>query len=127
MSCDWNVYCLNCREKHFFEDANHQDKLMWLLVRAAKEIAGLKELCENGDVRIETSFGGVDAEWFAKHAGHRLCPISEYGDLQLEQPCTLCGKASRELRLVTFSWEHLACPDCRASADAWLDSRRSKP
>jgi len=84
MSTDWNVHCVDCKSTHVFNDANHQDTLMALLCKHADAIADLAPLLREGagqDIAIKTYWGDVDADWFARHRGHKLVPISEYGDL----------------------------------------------
>lgn len=84
MSCDWNVKCVDCDSVHPFCDANHRVDLMHSLIRHAAAVAALDPLMQESTVAVlelRTSFGVVDTAWFAEHAGHRLAPVSEYGDL----------------------------------------------
>ncbi len=81
MSTDWNVKCLDCNTEHHFNGANHQDELMAQLCKHANAIADIAPLLLNSDVTLETLWGQVDAAWFARHKGHTLAPINEYGDL----------------------------------------------
>ena len=83
MSTDWNVHCLDCKETHTFDDANHMDTTMSALCKHAQAIAALAPLLLScGTVILEVEHHGrIDAAWFAKHLGHRLVPISEYGDI----------------------------------------------
>lgn len=83
MSTDWNVHCVDCNDTLGFNDANHQDELMALLCKHGDAIAALADLMRDGrfDVKLETYYGAIDADWFATHKGHKLVPISEYGDL----------------------------------------------
>jgi hypothetical protein len=84
MSIDWNVHCLDCKATHKFEDANHQDHLMALLCKHADAIADLADLvveAGENDIELKTWWGRVDVQWFKTHRGHRLVPISEYGEL----------------------------------------------
>lgn len=46
MSTDWNVHCRTCKDTHSFDDANHQEELMWLLIDHASAIASLVPLLE---------------------------------------------------------------------------------
>ena len=83
MSTDWNVHCLDCKETHTFCDANHMDAEMATLCKHAAAIAALAPLMAESDY-LEFRLGSrgeIDTTWFAKHAGHRLVPISEYGDI----------------------------------------------
>jgi hypothetical protein len=81
MSTDWHVYCRTCGDTHSFDDANHQEKLMWLLIDHASAIAGLTSLIEEsaGDLVLKCYYGEVSPKWFKDHLGHDLIPISEYG------------------------------------------------
>jgi hypothetical protein len=85
MSTDWNVHCRTCTDTHSFDDANHQEELMWLLIDHASAIAALAPLMEadrNLVVQFKAGrYGGIDTKWFANHLGHDLVPISEYGDI----------------------------------------------
>lgn len=88
MSTDWNVHCVDCNDTHRFNDANHMDDLMWTLCKHADVIAGLAPLLASNrdDVELRTYWGRIDADWFAQHKGHKLVPISEYGDLATQCP-----------------------------------------
>ena len=84
MSTDWNVHCVDCNDTLRFDDANHQDQLMQLLCTHADAIASLAPLfveATGQDLELRTFWGRVDPAWFLRHRGHRLVPISEYGDL----------------------------------------------
>lgn len=114
MSEDWNVHCLDCNETEHFNDANHRDDLMAALCRHAKAIAALAPLFKDpgnwlGALEFRTSWGPVDVDWFVKHAGHRLVPISEYGGFMDQCPeyvdC-VCGRSQR----CTLQPEH--APPC---------------
>lgn len=101
MSTYWHVHCLDCKDTNKFSNANHQEELMAALCKHADAIAGLAGLMSESlisNIDLTTSYGQVDVDWFAKHRGHRLCPINEYGAL-LNQ-CTeyvncACGSRSR--------------------------------
>ena len=83
MSTDWNVHCRTCKDTHGFDDANHQESLMWLLVDQAPAIAALAPLMDadsNDSVELKCYYGRIDPQWFRAHLGHDLVPISEYGD-----------------------------------------------
>lgn len=85
MSCDYFVFCRTCKERHSFNDANHQDKLMHALVRHASAIAALVPLMNEdptwGGIELRTSYGRLDPTWFAHHQEHELCVIDEYGKI----------------------------------------------
>lgn len=103
MSCDWHIKCLDCDDSHYFVDANHMDLEMAAVVRHAPLIAALLPLAEDVNqcpcgclvLRLGDERHTLDIHWFAKHAGHRLTPINEYGHL-LEQCTTYvkCGCGS---------------------------------
>lgn len=100
MSTDWNVHCLDCNETHGFDDANHMDDTMASLCKHAAAIAALAPLlAAAGAVRLEVEYHGrIDAAWFARHLGHRLVPISEYGDVLgqcAEYVACECGNTRR--------------------------------
>lgn len=102
MSCDWHIRCVTCGDTHRFDDANHMDEAMSALIRHRDAIAALVPLLREPHVDIVFSLGlgnrcdewRIDPAWFAKHAGHELRPIDEYGCL-LGQ----CG-------------EHVRCGEC---------------
>ncbi len=83
MSEDWNIYCCTCKETYSFDDANHKEKFMWLLIDHAPAIAGLAPLfADQGieDLTFGCYYGRIEPEWFQEHLGHELVPISEYGN-----------------------------------------------
>lgn len=105
MSCDWNVHCVDCKDTHYFNDANHEDKLMAALCKHADAIAGLVDLVKTDDVQLGTLWGRVDPGWFARHRGHKLVPINEYGDLLTQcAEFVKCGCGS--MRRCTKDAEH---------------------
>lgn len=82
MSTDWNVYCVDCKDEHRFDDANHQDALMLYICNNAEAIAALDDLVQlDSSIELKTYYGRIDTSWFRKHLGHQLLPRSEYGDL----------------------------------------------
>jgi hypothetical protein len=92
VSTDWNIRCVDCGDTHHFNDANHQNRLMLDILSHQEAIAAIAPLLRTGDVELETFYGNIDAAWFAKHLGHNLLPIDEYGRL-LDQ-CHECAKCS---------------------------------
>jgi hypothetical protein len=99
MSTDWNVHCVDCKDTHTFDDANHQDTLMALLCKHADAIATIAPLlAADGCIEFRTMWGRIDPAWFAQHKGHKLVPISEYGDLLTqcaEYVTCSCGSTRR--------------------------------
>ena len=82
MSTDWHVHCVDCNVSHTFDDANHQDRLMLLLIKHADAIASLAALqSEDRSIELRTLWGQIEANWFLNHRGHTLMPIDEYGRL----------------------------------------------
>ena len=82
MSTDWNVHCVDCNDTHWFNDANHQDRMMSLLIKHADAISALVELVQqDGCIELSTLWGRIDPAWFHRHKGHILKPIDEYGRL----------------------------------------------
>lgn len=112
MSTDWNVHCVDCNSTSRFQDANHQDELMAHLCKHAAAIAGLADLQKDAgstNVELRTYYGLVDVSWFLEHRGHRLVPISEYGDLLtqcIEYVRCVCGSMRRCTRDSGHDGEH---------------------
>lgn len=100
MSTDYHVFCVDCQSRHDFNDSNHQAPLMRRLIAHAPAIAALAPLLEatGGDLSLGTSYGQVDASWFAAHAGHELRVIDEYGKLD--------GGCVRRVRCPSCPSEH---------------------
>ncbi len=84
MSCDWDIHCLTCKESHGFNDFNHAEEFMWLLIKHRKTIGNLAVLLNDPRaVNMELtawSRVNIDTAWFDEHKDHKLWPISEYGD-----------------------------------------------
>ena len=101
MSCDWDIKCVDCNEKHGFEDMNHDEPLMLVIIRHADAIAALHMLVSDRDAyTVELAAGRgrrVNITFFKKHQGHNLRPVDEYGRLS--------GNCS----------ERVDCPTCGAS------------
>lgn len=102
MSTDWNIRCRDCDEVHGFDDANHREDLMAVLIEHAAAIAALAPLLKAtssiaSDVELRTPWGAVDVDWFAKHLGHRLVPHDEYG------------------RDLGQCWKSVPCSECKCS------------
>lgn len=102
MSTAWDIRCVDCESIHGFDDANHRDREMFVICKHASAIAALVALADElGDaLRLQLdSYGDIDLHWFAKHAGHRLEPISEYGD-----PIRQCPEMVRYSNLIDHPW-----------------------
>lgn len=100
MSCDYYVYCRACDERHDFNDANHRDRLMAHLIQHAAAIATLAPALdgyEGSNLTLGTSYGRVDCAWFARHLGHDLVAVDEYG--RVSDRCNrrvTCGECRSE-------------------------------
>lgn len=94
MSCDWNVHCVDCKDTHHFNDANHLQDLMLHLIAHRHLLEVVAPLFEDVPcpalIEIHTSWGYIDASWFLAHRGHHLVARSEYGDV-IEPPPQLSG------------------------------------
>lgn len=100
MSTDWNVHCLDCADTHGFNDANWCDADMAVICKHAAAIANLAPLLSETTMMItlHTAYGRIEPSWFAKHAGHRLVPINEYGHFMeqcAEYVTCACGSNQR--------------------------------
>ncbi len=99
MSCDWNVHCVTCRDTEgVIYDANHAEPDIWELIRVAPALAAigvasdeLAPLSSTLERLLRLERDGVAfrnlAQWFARHQGHELVPIDEYG-----RTSTDCGE-----------------------------------
>jgi hypothetical protein len=93
VSTDWNIRCTLCGETHSFNDANHAVELMRGIIAIARGLAALGHaMAKSGfpypySLDVTTSYGSINPAWFAKHDGHPLVPISEYGEID-----GTCGK-----------------------------------
>lgn len=111
MSTDWHVHCLDCKDTHRFDDANHRDEFMLLLCKHADSIAAVAGLLAagRGDVALQTAWGRIDADWFLTHQGHNLIPIDEYG------------------RVLGKCCESVACGECATSHRCALEHGHDGP
>lgn len=128
MSCDWDVYCLDCKSEHGFYDCNHQDKLMRELAKLGPRIKKICELmvgpgglddlgrpplnlyCEP---RIQLDDGGrlrLAAKWWVEHGDHRLVARDEYGRCDDECGelfhCNSCGSSKCCQRMKGHDGDH---------------------
>jgi hypothetical protein len=87
MSCDWDVYCVDCDAWCGIGDANQADELMRVLIKHSPVLAALALLNRDGDVQLRVDFKFVDVSFFEKHGRHTLRPRNEYNEYD-----TLCGK-----------------------------------
>lgn len=112
MSTDWNVHCIDCNDTHTFNDANHCDDDMVAICKHAAAIAALAPLLSDTrhvDIQLRTAYGRIDVQWFARHAGHRLAPISEYGHLMGQcsgRVTCSCGSSKRCALDVVHDGDH---------------------
>lgn len=97
MSCDWDVYCVDCKKPLGIYDANHALEEMRDIVKLAPDLALLGKASERLGISLELAIGrfGVNPKWFVEHEGHHLKPIDEYGVLDGKCPlvwkCLCCG------------------------------------
>jgi hypothetical protein len=100
MSCNWDIKCVDCNERHHFHDMNHEERVMLALIRHAGAIAALDALASDPEAKVELVIAWrgwrVDTAFFKKHQGHHLRPIDEYG------------------RLLGDCTERVECPSCGA-------------
>ncbi len=94
MSTDYDAYCLDCDEECGIEDANNCYNQLVEIVAHAPALAEL------GKVRgwLHMNWDGVrlnSFEWFARHAGHKLCVATEYGELYNADGSEMDRKAIR--------------------------------
>lgn len=91
MSCDWDVRCIDCNECAGIDNANHEEGLMRVLIARSNSLADLATI-ENDEgiylleLRINSYY--VDLGFFAKHRGHHLRPVDEYGLFDTPCPAT---------------------------------------
>ncbi len=83
MSNYWDLWCLDCDERHGFDNMNRQNKNLAALAKHAAALAALLPLSEmqEVDLLVQSTYSGghVNLRWFAKHAGHRLAAKDECG------------------------------------------------
>lgn len=106
MSTDWDIFCVDCKTQHRFNDANHRADMMRAIIKHAPVIAALVPLFNERDIwslELKTTYGRIDAQWFLEHLGHKLVPISEYGEIDGE-----CG-------------EYFQCDSCKTSRACQLE------
>ena len=128
MSCDWDVYCLDCKKEHGFDDANHDDKLMRELSKIGPQ---LKKLCElmaplvalrkpplnlyvNPSIVLNSNSDShahpLIASWWIEHGDHRLIARDEYGRCDDECDfyfrCGECGSSKCCKRAKGHTGEH---------------------
>ena len=91
MSCRWDVYCKTCGESHGFDNSNHYERFMWVLIDHAKFIAGLAPLFNDDrtyqEIKLTAYAGYIDPEWFDKHQDHELVAKNEYGEISDKEKC----------------------------------------
>lgn len=105
MSCDWDVYCVDCDDWCGISDANHQVELVNKIVGAR---AGFEILAEAGFLYTELKFEGEyipNLAFFARHKGHTLRARNEYDEFDAPCPakffCSLC-----DAEVACERWEH---------------------
>lgn len=89
MSMDYDVICLTCDVRHGFEDANHRDDLMRLVVAEARHLKAFAPIARRlagkygsrAGFYLEDARYRVDFDWFEKHGDHVLGSINEAGEM----------------------------------------------
>lgn len=91
MSCNWNVYCVDCSENAGMS-VNHGEATMRLLVdrRAVLELLGHtftdgKSLGSAWDLTLMLDGVNIDVSFFLRHREHNIRPRNEYGEF--DAPC----------------------------------------
>lgn len=89
MSCDWDVWCLDCDEGHGFSDANHQRNLMAALAKLGPQLAkfaptmrairAIEGAYVDANLYVTHDRLPIDFDWFDRHVTHRLIARDEYG------------------------------------------------
>jgi len=119
MSCDWDIYCVDCGVSAGIGDANHEDDTMRALVSAAADLGrALRVICGGVDGLTELRVNGyyVPANFFISHGNHKLRPLDEYGSF--DTPCGQsfwCPKCGREVDCTER--EHPGKPHSHSTAD----------
>lgn len=100
MSCDWDVYCVDCAQYLGVPDWNHADQSCVSLIALRDELATMHELALklHPEFEVRVSWYGcktIDLLFFVEHRGHKLAPIDECGRLLDECSqtfyCVACG------------------------------------
>lgn len=107
MSCSYHIKCLDCDDELRFDNTNHKDDEMRVLIANAGLVADLAPVVRAlggwpAALTLGQNYGEIDTEWFAKHRGHRMQPIDEYG--QLDDQCH----------------ERVQCASCVSQYPCWL-------
>jgi len=84
VSNHYDLLCLDCNEKVGLW-VNHGDKLIHELIKAIPAIAAMGKIMPSLTINVRDNFGlygevaQLESGWCAKHEGHRLTSVSEYG------------------------------------------------
>jgi hypothetical protein len=111
VSCDWDIYCLDCDSLMGFSDANHAVNPMRSLCELGPAFAKI-DLSghEDRDLRfgVEARGHGADLRWLIKHGAHRIKPRDEYG--------TIDGQCDRHFECNAGHGHHCELDDGHAGA-----------
>lgn len=100
MSCDWDVYCVECEEELGISDANHKVETMRSIITNRSTMEALAVMGEEASVELKVDYLYVtDLEFFLKHKGHRLAPRSEYGAID--------GRCNERLKCGECETQHI--------------------
>ncbi len=98
MGTSYNLHCLDCRETAKVAANFDPVRLAYIqpIVQHAEAISKLGPLfAEDSSWGLECAGVYVPVPWLAKHAGHRIRAISEYGGVEntcaKSVPCSGCG------------------------------------
>lgn len=80
MSCDWDLYCIDCEDYLGLSDWNHGDEACLELWKSREQIAAGAEV-ESIQIRATWRDDRIDPAWFLKHKNHNVRPKNEYGQL----------------------------------------------
>jgi hypothetical protein len=108
VSTDWDVWCADCHEEVTALQDNRSVALCRTLILAAPALAILGQseawpALRKEDFELSCFRGRVDPSAFAKHAGHHLVTMSEYGEID--------GRCSRHVRVywTEQDWDFAYC------------------
>lgn len=97
MSCYWHLHCETCKETLDLEGLNRQPYVVRDIIKIAPALVAAGKIRPRTlDLAVVARCGtvAVDLNWLVHHEGHKLVPISEYGQIDGECgaifPCPHC-------------------------------------
>lgn len=111
MSCDWDVYCIDCDKEMGLQDWNHASDEVARVIAARDSLAAVyRALGDDVRVSLEYDHRFVFTKFLADHEGHRLIPRDEYGECLDECgarfKCNACGHSKMCRRREKHAGEH---------------------